>query len=81
MGKNGKKIYNFNNLAEFGDNDAKDMADDQLISTSHVVPKGGDFMQYVTHEDVYGNNFGYGFGDSYSIMIMLQNMQVRQDER
>lgn len=50
MGKNGTKIYNFDDPVEFGDAAAEThMVDDQRIGTSHDVLKGDDFMQDVTH--------------------------------
>lgn len=82
MGKNCRKIYNFDDPAEFGDDDTmKHMVDDQPIGTSHGIHEGGDFMQDVTHEDAPGNSFGVGFGNPSSIMTMLKNIQLRQDER
>lgn len=80
MGKNGRKIYNLDDPAEFGDDaDETHVVDDQQISTSHDVPQGYAFIQNVTHEDAHGNNFSVGFGDSYSIMALLQNMQFMKD--
>lgn len=57
------------------------MVDDQPIDASHGVLQGDTFMQDIDHEDGQGNIFSVGYGDPSSIMTMLQNMQVRQDER
>lgn len=41
MGKNGKKIYNFDDSAQFGDDATEGhMDDEQLIGTSNHVPEG-----------------------------------------
>lgn len=81
MDKNGRKKYNFDNPAEFGYEPIEThMVDDQPISTSHDVPQGDSFMQDVTHLDSHGNSFATRFRDPSSIMTMLQNMQLRQDE-
>lgn len=81
MGKNGRKIYNFDDPVEFGDDVTETHMDvDQTIGTSHDVPEGDAFMQDVTHGEAHCNTFGVGFGDPSSIMTMLQNMQSRQDE-
>lgn len=80
MDKNGRKMYNFDDLAEFGDVVAEThMVDDQPIGTSHDVLKGDDFMQDSTHEDAHDNRVGARFSDLSSIMTMQQNMQLRQD--
>lgn len=74
MGKNGKKIYNFDDLAKFDDATAKAHMDDkQPIGASHDVPEGDVVIQDVTHGDGHGNTFGVGFGDTSSIVTMLQN--------
>lgn len=57
------------------------MVDDQPIGTSHNGPQGDAFMQDDAHENTHGNNFSADFSDPPSIMTMLQNMQLRQDER
>lgn len=81
MGKNDIKIYNFDDPAEFDDDASKThVVNDQPIGISHDVSQGDAFMQDATHEDAHGNNFSAGFGDLSSIMTMLQNMQLRQDE-
>lgn len=53
------------------------------MGVPHDVPKVDAVMQDAPHVDAHGSNFGTGFGgvDMSSIMIMLYNMQLRQDER
>lgn len=81
MGKDGRKIYNYDGLAEFGDDATKtDMVDDKPVGTSHDALEGDAFMKDATHGYDHGNRFGVGFGDPSSSMTMLQNMQLRQDE-
>lgn len=72
MGKNGRKIYNFDDLVEFGDDAAEAHMDDELpIGTCHDVPEDDDFMHDTTNGNDHENTFGAGFGDSSSIMTML----------
>lgn len=56
------------------------MDDEQPIHTSNHVSKGDVIMQDAPHANAHGNTFGTGFGDTSSIMTMLQNMQLWQDE-
>ena len=80
--KNDRKIYNFDDPAEFGDDDAKGHMDDEKpIGPSHGVHKGDVVMQDAPHVYAHGSNFGTCFTDTSSIMTMLQNMQFRQDKR
>lgn len=82
MGKNGRKTYNFDDPALFGDDAAEaDLDDEQPIGTSHGVSKGDVVFQDATHGDAHGNNFGVVFGDTSSITNMLQNTQLGKDER
>lgn len=75
MGKNGRKIYNFDDPTEFGDDDVEaHMDDEQPISASHDVPEGGGVMRDVSHGYAHGNIFGIGFGDTSSIMTMRHSM-------
>lgn len=82
MGKNGRKIYNFDDHVEFGEDvvEAR-MDDEQPIVASHDVHKGDAVMKDVPHGDAHSNMFGTGFGDTSSFMTMLQNMQLRKDDR
>lgn len=82
VGKSGRKMYNFDDPTEFVDATTEQhVVDDQPIGISHGVPQGDAFMQDVEHEDGQGNRFRVEYGDQASIMYMLQNMQLRQDER
>lgn len=73
-GKNGRKTYNFDDPAEFGDNAVEAHVDDEHhMGVPHDVPEGNAVTQDAPHED----NHGTGFGDTYSIMTMLQNMQLK----
>lgn len=57
------------------------MDDEQPMGASHDVPDGDVVIQDAPCGDSHGNAFGTGFGDTSSIMTMLKNMQLRQDER
>lgn len=59
------------------------MDDEKHMDIPHYVPEGDVVIKYVPHLDAHGSNFGTGFGGVHtsSIMTMLQNMQLRQDER
>lgn len=82
MGNNGRKIYNFEDPAEFDVAAAEaHMDDEQPMGASLEVLEGDVVMQDAPYGDTHGNTFGTGFGDTSSIMTMLQNMQVRQYER
>lgn len=62
VSKNGRKIYNFDDPAEFGDEVIEThVADDQPIGDSHDVPQGDAFMQDADHEDGQGNKFSAGY--------------------
>lgn len=81
-GKNGKKIYNFDDLVECGDLiDEAHMDDEQPMGVPHDVPGGDVVMQDSPHGYAHGSDFGTGYGDTSSIMTMLQNMQLRKNER
>lgn len=55
MGKNGRKIYNFDDPAEFSDDAVEaHMDDEQPIGASHDVLEGDVVMQDITHEDAHG---------------------------
>lgn len=57
VSKKGRKIYNFDDPAEFGDEAAEThMVDDQPIGASHGVPQGDMFMQDDDHEDGQGTD-------------------------
>lgn len=78
ISKNGRKIYNFDDPAKFGDDVIEaHMDDEQPIGAPRVVHRGDVVMQDVPHGDAHASSFGIGFGDTSSIMTMLQNMQLR----
>lgn len=82
--KNSRKVYKFDDSAEFGDDAAEAHVDDeQHMRVPHDVPKGDGAFQDAPHVDAHRSNFGTGFYgvDTSSIMTMLQNMQLRHDER
>lgn len=72
MGKNGRKSYNFDDPAEFGDDVTEGhMDDEQPIGAFDDIIEGDVVMQYAPHGDAHDNTFGARFGDTSSIMTML----------
>lgn len=80
--KNARKIYNFNDPVEF-DDDAIEahMDDEKPMGVPYDVLEGDAVMHNAPHGDDHGVGFSFGFADTSSIMIMLHNMQLRQDMR
>ncbi|CAI8584050.1 unnamed protein product [Vicia faba] len=79
--KNGKKMYNFNGPVEFVNSTAElHMVDDQPISASHDASQVDTDMHDTGHGDDQGSGIGVEYGNRSSIITMLQNMQVKQDE-
>ncbi|CAL5200015.1 unnamed protein product [Lathyrus oleraceus] len=80
--KNGRKIYNFDDLAKFGDDvvDAH-MDDEQLMGVPHDVLEGDAVMQDALHGDAHGSAFGTGFGDTspHHINAPEYAVKVRQE--
>lgn len=82
VSKNGKKIYNFDDLVEFVDVAAEPhVVDDQPIGAYRGAPQDDVVMQDDDHEDGQGSRIGAKYGNQSSIIIMLQNMHVKQGER
>lgn len=82
VAKNDKKIYNFDDPTEFGDDAAKaHMDDEEDMGVPHDLPEGDAVMQDAPHGDDHDTSFGTSFADTSFIMTMLQNIQLRQDER
>lgn len=56
------------------------MDGEQPMGVPNDVPGGDTIMQDDPHVDAHASNFGTGFDgvDTSSIMIMLQNMQLRK---
>lgn len=57
------------------------MDDEQPMGIHHDVTGGDSVMHDAPHGDDHGNGFGTCSVDTTYIMTMLQNMQMRKDER
>ncbi|CAI8605807.1 unnamed protein product [Vicia faba] len=76
--KNGKKIYNFNDLDEFIDSTAKThVVDDQPIG----APQVDAVIHDVFHGDGQGSGIGVEYGNESPIITMLHNTWTKKDER
>lgn len=82
LSKHGRKVYHFDDPIECGDDAAEAHMDgEQPMGVHHDVTEGDVVMHDVPRGDDHGGGFGTNYANTTSIMTMLQDMQMRQDER
>lgn len=72
LSKHGRKVYNFDDPIECGDDaDKSPMSDEQPMGVHHDVTKRYDVMHDVPSGDDHGACFGTNYVDIASVMSML----------
>lgn len=82
-GKNAKRIYNFDSLAAFedeGEEEGIHIEDGHHIGDHQNIHEEDAMMHDAPVEDHHGVGSGANSADIATIITMLQNMQVQQDE-
>lgn len=78
LSKHGRKVYNFDDPIEYGDNIIEaHMDDDKPIGVHHYITEGDVVMHDAPCGEDHGAGFGTNYDDTTSIMTMLQDMQMR----
>lgn len=78
LSKHGRKVYNFDDPIEYGDDAAEAHMDhEQPMEVHHDGTEGDAVMHDAPRGDDYGANFSIDYADTTSIMTMLQDMQMK----
>lgn len=82
LSKHDKNVYNFDDPIECDDDTPKvHMDDEQPMGVHHDVIEGDVAMHDASRGYDHGAGFGTNYADTTSIITMLQDMQMKQDER
>lgn len=78
LSKHGRKLYNFDDSIECGDDTVEaPMNDEQPMGVHHNVTKGDVIMHDAPNGDGHGAGFGTNYPDNASTVTMLHDMQLK----
>lgn len=83
-GKNAIRVYNFDDPADFkdeGEEEGVHMEDEHHTGNKKNLNEEDAMMHDAPVGDYHGAGSGANFADNATIINMLQNMQVQQDQR